>query len=186
MPVASPYAARLAAIPVERKTLELPTGPAAYWVYGDAAAPLTLLMVHGYRGDHHGLEPVVAHLDGVRVISPDLPGFGETPPLRADGAPEGTEGATAEHTLDAYADWVTAFADAVAPGAPILGHSFGSIVVAAAVAGELETPRVILVNPIGAPALEAPVASSPASPSSTTGPAPGCPKPSATLCCATA
>ena len=42
MPVASPYAARLAAIPVERKTLELPTGPAAYWVYGDAAAPLTL------------------------------------------------------------------------------------------------------------------------------------------------
>ena len=136
MPVASPYAARLAAIPVERKTLELPTGPAAYWVYGDAAAPLTLLMVHGYRGDHHGLEPVVAHLDGVRVISPDLPGFGETPPLRADGAPEGTEGATAEHTLDAYADWLTAFA--------------------AAVAGGLETPRVILVNPIGAPALEGP------------------------------
>ena len=156
MPVASPYAARLAAIPVERKTLELPTGPAAYWVYGDAAAPLTLLMVHGYRGDHHGLEPVVAHLDGVRVISPDLPGFGETPPLRADGAPEGTEGATAEHTLDAYADWLTAFAAAVAPGAPILGHSFGSIVVAAAVAGGLETPRVILVNPIGAPALEGP------------------------------
>ena len=156
MPVASPYAARLAAIPVERKTLELPTGPAAYWVYGDAAAPLTLLIVHGYRGDHHGLEPVVAHLDGVRVISPDLPGFGETPPLRADGAPEGTEGATAEHTLDAYADWLTAFADAVAPGAPILGHSFGSIVVAAAVAGGLETPRVILVNPIGAPALEGP------------------------------
>jgi len=38
----------------------------------------------------------------------------------------------------------------------ILGHSFGSIVVSAAVAGGLETPRVILVNPIGAPALEGP------------------------------
>jgi pimeloyl-ACP methyl ester carboxylesterase len=38
----------------------------------------------------------------------------------------------------------------------ILGHSFGSIVVAAAVAGGLATPRVILVNPIGAPALEGP------------------------------
>ena len=45
---------------------------------------------------------------------------------------------------------------AVAPGASVLGHSFGSIVVAAAVAGGLDTPRVILVNPIGAPALEGP------------------------------
>ena len=38
----------------------------------------------------------------------------------------------------------------------ILGHSFGSIVVAAAVAAGLQTSRVILVNPIGAPALEGP------------------------------
>jgi pimeloyl-ACP methyl ester carboxylesterase len=44
----------------------------------------------------------------------------------------------------------------VAPDAVILGHSFGSIVVSAAVAGGLATPRVILVNPIGAPALEGP------------------------------
>jgi pimeloyl-ACP methyl ester carboxylesterase len=44
----------------------------------------------------------------------------------------------------------------VSPGAVILGHSFGSIVVAAAVAGGLRTPRVVLVNPIGAPALQGP------------------------------
>src|SRR5690606_28050137 len=36
------------------------------------------------------------------------------------------------------------------------GHSFGSIVTSAAVAGGLETPQLILVNPIGAPALEGP------------------------------
>ncbi|WP_262927894.1 alpha/beta fold hydrolase [Microbacterium sp. NIBRBAC000506063] len=42
------------------------------------------------------------------------------------------------------------------PGAVILGHSFGSIVTAAAVARGLETPRLILLNPIGAPALEGP------------------------------
>ncbi|WP_431805032.1 alpha/beta fold hydrolase [Microbacterium sp. bgisy203] len=150
MTAPSPYAARLAEIPVERRTADLPGGPTAYWVYGDAEAPETLLMVHGYRGDHHGLEPVVAHLDGIRVISPDLPGFGETPPLRAAG------GAYAEHTLDAYAAWLSDFAAAVAPGAPVLGHSFGSIVVSAAVAGGLQTPQVILVNPIGAPALEGP------------------------------
>ena len=38
----------------------------------------------------------------------------------------------------------------------ILGHSFGSIVVSAAVAGGLPTPKLILVNPIAAPALEGP------------------------------
>lgn len=146
----SPYAERLSAVPVERREVTLSGGTTAYWVYGDAAAPQTLLMVHGYRGDHHGLEPVVAYLEGIRVISPDLPGFGETPPLH------GPDGTVAEHTLEAYAGWLTEFAAAVAPGAPILGHSFGSIVVSAAVAGGLDTPRVILVNPIGAPALEGP------------------------------
>ncbi|RIJ17352.1 alpha/beta hydrolase, partial [Clavibacter michiganensis subsp. insidiosus] len=37
-----------------------------------------------------------------------------------------------------------------------LGHSFGSIVVAAALADGLPSPRAILVNPIAAPALEGP------------------------------
>ncbi len=142
----SPYADRLATIPIVRRTVELSRGTTAYWEYGDAdASTETLLVVHGYRGDHHGLEPVIAFLEGVRVISPDLPGFGETPPL--DGV---------AHDIEAYADWLAEFAAAVAPGAPVLGHSFGSIVVAAAVAGGLDTPRVILVNPIGAPALEGP------------------------------
>ncbi|WP_336626174.1 MULTISPECIES: alpha/beta fold hydrolase [unclassified Microbacterium] len=146
MTVRSPYADRLATIPIVRRTVELSRGTTAYWEYGDAdASTETLLVVHGYRGDHHGLEPVIAFLEGVRVISPDLPGFGETPPL----------GGVA-HDIEAYADWLAEFAAAVAPGAPVLGHSFGSIVVAAAVAGGLDAPRVILVNPIGAPALEGP------------------------------
>ena len=146
MTVRSPYADRLATIPIVRRTVELSRGTTAYWEYGDAdASTETLLVVHGYRGDHHGLEPVIAFLEGVRVISPDLPGFGETPPL--DGV---------ARAIEAYADWLAEFAAAVAPGASVLGHSFGSIVVAAAVAGGLDTPRVILVNPIGAPALEGP------------------------------
>lgn len=145
MAAPSPYAARLAQIPVERREVGVRGGTTAYWIYGDADAPRTLVAVHGYRGEHHGLEPVVAHLDGVRVISPDLPGFGESAPLPG-----------VAHTLETYADWLTDFASAVAPGADILGHSFGSIVVSAAVAGGLATPRVILVNPIGAPALEGP------------------------------
>lgn len=141
----SPYAAPLAAIEIQRHEVEVQGGTTAYWVYGPEDAATTLVAVHGFRGEHHGLEPVVAFLDDVRVISPDLPGFGETAPL---------PGVT--HTIDTYARWLHDFATAVAPGAPILGHSFGSIVVAATVAGGLDTPRVILVNPIGAPALEGP------------------------------
>lgn len=145
MPVSNPYAPLLDEIPVERREVVVGGGVTAYWVYGPTDAATTVIAVHGFRGEHHGLEPVVAHLPDVRIISPDLPGFGETPPL------PGTR-----HDLDAYAGWLREFAAAVAPGAVILGHSFGSIVVSAAVAGGLETPRVVLVNPIGAPALEGP------------------------------
>src|SRR5690606_5562532 len=111
-----------------------------YWTYGPHDAEVTVIAVHGFRGDHHGLEPVLGFLPEARVIAPDLPGFGETSPL---------PGRT--HDLDEYAGWLRDFAAAVAPGAVILGHSFGSIVASAAVAGGLETPSLILINPIGAP-----------------------------------
>ena len=61
--------------------LDVLGGRTAYWTYGPDDAETTVVAVHGFRGEHHGLEPVVAHLPGVRVIMPDLPGFGETPPL---------------------------------------------------------------------------------------------------------
>lgn len=141
----NPYAEQLATVPVVRREADVLGGRTAYWEYGPGDAETTLVLVHGFRGDHHGLEPVVAHLDGIRIVSPDLPGFGETPPL-----PD------TEHDIDAYARWLAAFIAQTAPGAPVLGHSFGSIVVAAAVAAGLDTPRVVLVNPIGAPALEGP------------------------------
>lgn len=104
-------------------------------------------MVHGFRGDHHGLEPVVAHLEGFHILSPDLPGFGESEPLA------GT------HDIDGYAAWLNEFVSAVdLPNPPvILGHSFGSIVVSGALARTgLRARRVILVNPIAAPALAGP------------------------------
>ena len=145
MTASNPYAERLARIPVERREAEVLGAVSAYWVYGPDDAEVTVLAIHGFRGEHHGLEPVVAFLDGIRVISPDLPGFGETAPLPGRA-----------HTLDTYADWLTAFAAVVAPEAVVLGHSFGSIVSAAAVARGLPTKRLILVNPIGSPALQGP------------------------------
>lgn len=149
MPVPSPYADRLGRIPVERHEVEVRGGRTSYWVYGPAAdsgiEPITVVAVHGFRGERHGLEPVIAYLPELRVIAPDLPGFGESAPI-----PDRT------HDLDEYAQWLREFAATVAPGAVILGHSFGSIVASAAVAGGLDTPRLILINPIGAPALEGP------------------------------
>jgi pimeloyl-ACP methyl ester carboxylesterase len=150
--VQSPYADLLAATPVRSRSVEVDGTPTAYWEYGPADAATTILAVHGYRGEHHGLEPVIAYLcaspsTGIRVIGPDLPGFGESPAL---------PGRT--HDVATYARWLDGFAAAVGVrgSAVILGHSFGSIVASTAVAGGLPTPRLILVNPIAQPALEGP------------------------------
>jgi pimeloyl-ACP methyl ester carboxylesterase len=133
-----------------------------YWEYGDPAAATTLVLVHGFRGDHHGLQLVVAELlsaveipggavdatpPALRIIAPDLPGFGQSEPL-GDG----------DHSLAGYASWLREFLRVLAPTGRLvmLGHSFGSIVVAAAVADGLAADDVVLVNPIAAPALSGP------------------------------
>ncbi len=145
----SPYASLLALIPLREGQISLLGGSTRYWDYGPEDADVTLVAVHGYRGEHHGLEPVVAHLHGLRVISPDLPGFGESTAL--------TE---VRHDIDGYAAWLRAFVEGLGldSRAVILGHSFGSIVSSAAVAAGLATPRLILINPIAAPALSGPKA----------------------------
>ncbi|MDH6236953.1 alpha/beta hydrolase [Cryobacterium sp. CG_9.6] len=147
MIVPSPYADLLNRIPVTARTLTVCGGRTAFWDYGDPESTTTIVMVHGFRGDHHGLEPVVAHLSGVRIVSPDLPGFGGSDPLVGRS-----------HNLDGYAVWLGEFLLALAPTGRvvILGHSFGSIVVAAALADGLAADEVVLVNPIAAPALAGP------------------------------
>ena len=143
----SPYAALVAETPVIESTVEVLGSTTHYWDYGPQDATTTLIVVHGYRGEHHGLEPVVAHLRGLRIISPDLPGFGRSPAL---------VGRT--HDIAGYSAWLAEFVAALGltGTAVILGHSFGSIVTSAAVAGGLTTPKLILVNPIAAPALSGP------------------------------
>lgn len=146
MPAPSPYAALLEAMPVRSDSVEVLGSTTRYWVYGADDAPVTLVVVHGYRGEHHGLEPIVAQLEGIRVVSPDLPGFGESAPLVGR-----------RHDIAGYSAWLSGFIAALGlEGAPVLGHSFGSIVVSHAVAGGLAPSRVILVNPIAAPALSGP------------------------------
>jgi pimeloyl-ACP methyl ester carboxylesterase len=147
MTVISPYAAKLASIPSTESRVSVDGVDTAYWNYGPITGPVALVMIHGFRGDHHGLEPFVAELGAdMRIVVPDLPGFGLSSDLVASGR------------IDDYANWLTAFCAAVSatPSTVVLGHSFGSIVVAAALASGLEVERAILVNPIAANALQGP------------------------------
>lgn len=121
-------------------------GASTYFLeLGDSTAT-PLILIHGFRGDHHGLELIANNLDNVRVIVPDLPGFGLSEALKTP------------HTLEHLSAWLTEFCRAVLPGEEfhLLGHSFGSIVVTHAVANGLTPRSLTLVNPISAPALAGP------------------------------
>lgn len=126
-------------------------GTTRAWEIGPASgAPF--IFVHGFRGDHHGLEGIARRLNTLvpelRIIVPDLPAFGMTPSITGR-----------VHDLPLYGEWLVSFVNAVAEnGYAVLGHSFGSLVVSAAIQQGLQPSRLILVNPISAPALEGPQA----------------------------
>lgn len=139
MAVPTPHAEALARIPVREREFTILGSRTRFWDFGPPDARDVLVLAHGYRGDHHGLEAVIAQLDGIRVISPDLPGFGDSTPL--------TE---APHSIAGYGRWLGAFLDALElPVSPVvLGHSFGSMIASHAIAGGLDARALVLVNPI--------------------------------------
>ena len=103
-------------------------------------------MIHGFRGTHHGLLLIAKKLKGVNIIVPDLPGFGRGPKLKS-------------YDLDSYVEWLHGYMKKQKLTSPpiLLGHSFGSIICAAYAKKYPRTiSQLILVNPIGAPALEGP------------------------------
>ncbi|MGJ3191152.1 alpha/beta fold hydrolase [Paenarthrobacter sp. FR1] len=123
----------------------------AYWTYEPvnvAPTTRTILVIHGFRGDHHGLLRVADQLPEMRIIMPDLPAFGSSDPFVDD-----------EHTVERYGRFISSFMAALGlgPKTVLLGHSFGSIVTSHFAAAH---PRaiypLILINPIAAPALEGP------------------------------
>lgn len=119
----------------------------AYWHYEAArqAAP-TLVMIHGYRGNHRGLEAIAGALTEINIIIPDLPGFGESAPLNV------------EHSIDNYSWWLGEFLDKLnlASKPHLLGHSFGSIIVSHHAAHGAKIQTLLLENPVSAPALKGP------------------------------
>lgn len=109
----------------------------------------TMIMIHGFRGTHHGLMLIGKNLKktpGLSIIIPDLPGFGRGPKLK-------------QYDLDSYVEWLHAFIkkQGLKKVPLLMGHSFGSIICAAYAKKYPRTiKKLILVNPIGSPALEGP------------------------------
>ncbi|GAA0511992.1 hypothetical protein GCM10011581_02270 [Saccharopolyspora subtropica] len=120
-----------------------------YWVYGEDRVGGTVLMVHGLRGTHHGLELVAAGLPDHRVVIPDLPGYGDSGPMTGR-----------RHDVAGYAHAITELVEQLdgrdGPVA-LVGHSFGSIVAAHLTSQVPElVRRLVLINPIATPALRGP------------------------------
>jgi len=130
------------------ETLTLSSGTRlAYWQYNKNQKK-TIVMIHGFRGTHHGLLKIAQQLPNYRIIVPDLPGFGDSMPF-----------AEQTHSLESYIDFVDEFIEALKLNTPpiLLGHSFGSIIASHFAASFPEKmSKLILINPIGAPALEGP------------------------------
>lgn len=116
-----------------------------YWIYNKDPKLPVIVMIHGLRGTHHGLDLIARQMDGYRIIVPDLPGFGISKPLQS------------EHSIENYVIWLNQFIiDLKLTHKPfLLGHSFGSIITSYFAKNYPKTiTKLILVNPIGYPAMQ--------------------------------
>ena len=147
-----------------------------YWQYGKGMNHGTfpegsypVLLVHGFRGDHHGLEIIANYLlkliPNVSIISPDLPGFGRSADLPESTPSKNSQSADTqgEDNINAYVAWLNDFVEYTNPARKdaqplplhVVGHSFGSIVTSAFAAAHPNSLALLsLINPISEPALE--------------------------------
>lgn len=102
-----------------RHHITISSGSLYYWEKPGPRST-TLIMLHGFTGNHAGLVATGRLVQGARVLIPDLPGFG-----MSDEPP-------APHTIDALVSYMAEFIRALHLQTPpvIHGHSLGSIVAA--------------------------------------------------------
>jgi len=118
-----------------------------YWQGRFDGRRKTLLLVHGFRGDHNGLRFIAEGLEEkFNVIVPDLPGFGKS-----------SEFESGKHDLNAYVDALREFIEELKlKQKPLMvAHSFGTIVTSklAYEAPDVMGEKVVLICPIATKAL---------------------------------
>jgi pimeloyl-ACP methyl ester carboxylesterase len=120
-------------------------------------------MVHGFRGDHHGLALLADCLPDTEIYLPELPGFGHSPAFPDAAHTVAHYAAAVGHAVQALglvpilaAGRGAAVPETTTARPALLGHSFGSVV-ASHLAAEQPSRwnELILVNPICEPALSA-------------------------------
>lgn len=119
-----------------RHTVEVNGKKLTYWV-DNPDAKQSIVMVHGFRGNHKGLGYVAKDLTDFRLVIPDLPGYGESEPLDV------------EHTIEHFGQWLDVFVG-------VLGlrdwvswsHSgAGPIAIVQATTGENPPQALVTVSP---------------------------------------
>ena len=108
---------------------------ATYWEHNPRSLR-TVVMLHGFRGNHKGLIDVAQHFSGYRLILPDLPGYGESQPL------------VTRHSLKEYAVWLDDFVQKLELSDFVTcGHSYGGcIALIHAVEGNYKPAMIIAVS----------------------------------------
>lgn len=129
-----------------KKSTKICGSSVKYWVFNDDK-PETIVMVHGFRGTHHGLQLIINRLPNFRIVIADLPGFGESTPMT-----------DCPHDIEGYTKFLHELIRQTTNKKPVLlGHSFGSIITSHYAADYPVTiKKLILVNAIAEPALKGP------------------------------
>jgi pimeloyl-ACP methyl ester carboxylesterase len=121
--------------------------PKRFTVFGSSVAywdirpdkPRTIVMIHGFRGNHLGLRRLIAELPDYRVVIADLPGFGLSSPMIGQ-----------KHDIESYAAVFKALINNLSLQNPhILGHSYGTLVAARLIVDNPDVfDKIVLINTI--------------------------------------
>jgi len=114
-----------------------------YWTYHQSKKP-TIVMIHGFTGNHEGFQYIEPLLKEYRLIIPDLPGFGASTITRDDWS------------IDSIAALLNDFVASLKLKEPpfIFGHSMGGLVVSSMLSQApvgLYDPHAILLSPVPTP-----------------------------------